>query len=220
MRVLAVAELFDEPARDHAPLRALLALDLREPGRDRRIVGGGAGEGACREGLAQGKGGCPAMRRHLIEHEPIVRRRGDHGDARVVLGAGADQSRSADVDSLDCRVEIGAARDGLLEGIEIDHEQVDRRDRVLLKRALMRLVPAHREQPAMDLGMQRLDPPVHHLGHLRDLGDVDDLEPGLAQQLGGAAGRDDLDAVAGECLGEIGKAGFVADREQRAGNLP
>ena len=167
MRVLAVAERLDELARDHAPLRALLALDVREPGRDRRIVGGGAGEGACRERFAQGKRRRAAMRRHLVEHAGIVGRLGDDGDARVVLGAGADQSRAADVDILDACGEIGAARDRLLEGIEIDHEKVDRRDRVLFKRALMRLVAAHREQPAVDLRMQRLDAPVHHLRHAR-----------------------------------------------------
>ena len=137
----------------------------------------------------------------------------------MVLGAGADQRRAADIDIFDAIVEIGAARDRLLEGVEIDHEQIDRRDRVLLKRALMRLVAAHGEQPAMNARMQRLDAAVHHFGNARDLGNVDHRDPGFAQELGGAAGGDDLDAVAAERVCELGKAGLVADGEQRARNL-
>ena len=219
MRVLAVAKRLDELAREHAPFRILLAIDIREPIRDRRIVSGGAGEGASRERFAQGKRRRPVMRRHFVEHEAVVGRLGDDGDARVVLGAGADESRAADVDRLDAGGDIGAARGRLLEGIEIDHEKVDRRDRVLFERALMRLVAAHREQPAMDLRMQRLDAPIHHLRPGRDLGNVDDLEPGIAQELGGAAGRDDLDPVTAERLGELGESRLVADREQRAFDL-
>ena len=71
----------------------------------------------------------------------------------------------------------------------------------------------------MDLRMQRLDPPIHHLRQAGDLGDVDHLDAGLAQQLGRAAGRDDVDAVPAQGAGKIGKAGLVADGKQRAGNL-
>ena len=93
----------------------------------------------------------------------------------MVLGSGADQRRAADVDSLDAAVEIGAVANRCLEGIEIDHEQIDRRDRVLFERALVRCVAPHGEQPAMDARMQRLDPPIQHLGHAGNLGYVGDL---------------------------------------------
>src|SRR5262245_43785889 len=80
-------------------------------------------------------------------------------------------------------------------------------------------VAAHGEQPAVNARMQRLDPPVQHLGALRDLGDVRGGDPRLTQGLRGAAGRDDLDALLAQGAGEIGKPCFVADRQQRAGNL-
>ena len=137
----------------------------------------------------------------------------------MILRRGADQRRPADVDILDASCEIGAARDRRLERIEIDREQVDRRDRVLGERPLVLVVAAHGEQPAVNPRMQRLDAPIQHLGALRDLGDVGDLDPGLAQGLGRAAGRDDLDALLAKCAREIGKTGLVADRQQRAGNL-
>ncbi len=68
-----------------------------------------------------------------------------------------------------------------VERVEIGGEQVDGVDRVIGERFEMRLVLAHGEQPAMDLRMQRLDPPIHHFGQAGDLGDVDHLDPGVAQ---------------------------------------
>ena len=47
----------------------------------------------------------------------------------------------------------------------------------------------------MHLGMQRLDPPVHHLGKAGEVGDVLDLQPGRGDRLRGAAGRDQFDAM-------------------------
>ncbi len=189
-----------------------------EPRGDRRVVGGGAGERAASERFAQRLRRRAAIGVHLGEHGGVVGRIDHDRDAIVVLGRGADHGRAADVDILDAGVEIGAARDRLLERIEIDGEQVDRRDGVIGERLLMRLVPAHGEKPAMNFRMQRLDPPVHHLGHARDLGDVGHRDAGVAQQLGGP-GRNDLDPVFPQGR-EIGKTGLVADREQRTGNLP
>ena len=80
-------------------------------------------------------------------------------------------------------------------------------------------VAAHGEQAAMDLRVQRLHPAVHHLGEAGDLGDVVTLRPASRKRLGGAAGRDELDALVAQRPGEIDEPRLVADREQRAGNL-
>ena len=77
-------------------------------------------------------------------------------------------------------------------------------------------VVADREQAAMHLGMQRLDAAVHHFGKAGQLGDVLDLQPGLGDRLRGAAGRDQLDAVAGQRLGELDQAGLVGNGNQGA----
>ncbi len=177
---------------------------------------GRAGKGLGRQRFPQGQCRRAAIGLHLGEHEPVVGGDDDDGDARMVLGAGADQGRPADVYVLDAAVEVAASLDRRLEGIEVDHKEVDAGDRVILQRPLMRLVPPHRQQAAVNFRVQRLDPPVHHFGATGDLGDVDHLDPGLAQKLGGAAGRDDLDPAGAQRLGEIGKTGLVADREQRA----
>ncbi len=91
---------------------------------------------------------------------------------------------------------------------------------MLAQGSLVVFVAAHREQAAMDFRMQRLYAPIHHLRHTGDLGDVGDVEAGVAQRLGGAPGRDEGNALRGEPTGEVDEPRLVADRKERAGNLP
>ena len=202
MRVLAIAQRLGQPADDGARLRRRLAEPAGKPRGDRRVVGRGAGEGARRQRLPQRTRRRAAMRVHLGDHQRVVGGVDHDRDAVVVLGPGADHGRPADVDGLDAGGEIRAAGHRLLERIEIGGQEVDRVDRMIGERLEMRLVLAQREQPAMDLRMQRLDPPIHHLRQAGDLGDVDHLDAGLAQQLGRAAGRDDVDAVPAQVRGQ------------------
>jgi hypothetical protein len=71
----------------------------------------------------------------------------------------------------------------------------------------------------MDLGVERLDPAVHHLGKAGEVGDVAHFQPGVAQRLGGAAGRDQVDTLRGERRPEFDDPGLVGDREKRAPDL-
>ena len=79
-------------------------------------------------------------------------------------------------------------------------------------------VVADREQAAMDLRVQRLHPAVHHFGKAGELGDVVDRQAGRRDRLRGAAGGDELDAVAGQRVGELDQAGLVGNGQQGAGN--
>ena len=72
------------------------------------------------------------------------------------------------------------------------------------------------EQAAVDLGMEGFDAAVEHFGEAGEFADVFDGEAGFAEGAGGAAGRDQFDAVAGERLGEVDEAGFVGDAEEGA----
>ncbi len=89
----------------------------------------------------------------------------------------------------------GALGGGRLEGIEINDQQIDRRDAVCLGGPRVLGVAADGEQAAVHLGMQRLEAAVHHLGKAGVLGDVGDGDAGLLQGLGRAAGRQHLDAA-------------------------
>ena len=55
-------------------------------------------------------------------------------------------------------------------------------------------IGAHGEDAAGDLGVHGLDAAVEHLGKAGDVGDVLHGDAGFAEQLGGAAGRDQLGA--------------------------
>src|SRR3546814_2258995 len=66
--------------------------------------------------------------------------------------------------------------------IEIDHHQIDRADRMVAHRRGVFGIVAHAEQPAMHLGVERLDAAVHHLGKAGEIGNVAHREPGVAQR--------------------------------------
>ena len=106
----------------------------------------------------------------------------------MVLGRRTHHRRAADVDVLDHLVALGALRNGRLEGIEVDHDQVDRTDIMLGHRGGMFGIVAHRQQPAVNRRVQRLDAAVHHFGEAGVFGHVLHRQPCIAQGLGGAAG--------------------------------
>jgi hypothetical protein len=78
--------------------------------------------------------------------------------------------RAADVDVLD-RVLQRAACLGhrLLEGVQVHHQDVDGADRVPVQRRHVVGMVTPRQQAAMDLGMQGLDPAVQHFGKTGEL---------------------------------------------------
>ena len=124
----------------------------------------------------------------LGQHARIVPGVHHHGDACVVLGGGADHGRPADVDILDAVGERGALRHRRLERIEVDHQQIDRRDAMLLCGRVVLGVAANRQQATVHLGVQCLEAAVHHLGKAGVLRHVLDGKPGVLQRLGGSAG--------------------------------
>ena len=219
MRVLAVAQRLDQFAAKGAEIRRVVLELKREPVRDRGVIGGGAGIGLCRETAAQRERCRALVGGKLVEHRLIILRFDDDGDVVVVLRRRADHRGAADVDVLDALLETGVLVDGRLERVEIDHEQIDRRDAVRFHRLGMFLVVADREQPAMHLGMQGLYATIHHLRKTGQLGDVPDLQPRRRDRLGGAAGGDQFDAVPGQRLRKLDQPGLVGNGQQSAGHL-
>ncbi len=82
----------------------------------------------------------------------------------------------------------------------------------------MLVIVAHRQQAAMDNGMQRLDAAVHHLRKAGDLRNILHGEARVAQRLGRAAGRDQLDAALRQRRREFDNTRFVGHRKQRPTN--
>jgi hypothetical protein len=109
----------------------------------------------------------------LVEHRHVLAGVGDDDDAVMVLGGASDHARATDIDVLDGLLE-GDARpgDGLLERVERHRHEVDGTDAVGLERRHVLRPLAAREDAPVDLRVERLHPPVEHLGKARDLGDV------------------------------------------------
>ncbi len=217
MRVLAVAQRLDQPPAEGAKIRRIGLELTREPVRDGCVIGGGAGVGFGGQTPSQGERGGTLMGRELVEHGLIILRLDDHGDIVVVLGRSADHRGPADIDILDAGLETGALIDRRLERVEIDNEQIDRRDAVALHRLGMFGIVADRQQSAMDLRMQGFYPTVHHLGKSGQLGYVPDLQSCRRERLRGAAGRDQLNTVGGQGAGEFDQSGFIGNGQQGAG---
>ena len=200
----------------HRGIRSL----RREEGRDRPIVGRGAAEGLTREAIARVVSEAAARRAQLVDHGSILRRVRDDRDARVVLGRGPDHGRPADVDLLD-RLRQGhiRPRHRRLKGIERHHDQVDGRDPVLLERVQVRGHVATRQDPPVDLGMQGLHAPVHHLGKSGDVRDVANGDARFPQEPRRPARREDLDAERGQRAAQIDEPGLVVNAHQRAADF-
>ena len=218
MRVLAVAQRLDEMAADGTVGRSGLCELIREPVGDRGVVGAGAGVGLGCELAAQRQRGRTVMLRELGQHDGVVAWFDHHSDVVVILGRRADHGGAADVDILDAGFEIGIARDRGLERVEIDHEEIDRPNAVCAHRGGVIVIVADGEQPAMHLGMQRLDPAVHHFGKAGEIGDVEHGQAGVRQCLARTAGRDQLDSTLGQRSREVHEAGLVGNGKQRAGD--
>ena len=151
----------------------------------------------------------------LGEHLTIVGRVDHYRHAAVVLGCCTQHGRAADVDVFD-RIAQGAvkARDGLGEGIEIDHQQVDRPDAVMGECLHMLGQVAACQQATVHLGMQGFDPAIEHFGKTGVVGYFGDREPGLAQQFGGASGREQADPKGGQLRGQLDDASLVGNADQ------
>ena len=160
----------------------------------------------------------------LFEHRRVVLGVGHHADAAlfvaVILRRGADHGRAADVDVLDGVVER-AARLGhsLAEGIEIHHHQIDGRDAMLCHHCQMLRQIAPAENAAMHFRVEGLDAAIEHLGKAGVVGNVGDVESGIAQQLGGAAGGQQLDPELSQAAGKIHRAALVGNADERLCDL-
>ena len=68
---------------------------------------------------------------------------------------------------------------------------------------------APRQDPAVDLRVQRLHPAVHHLRKAGKFADITDFKTKFAKPGGGAAGRNQLDIVPRQAGGQLLESGLV-----------
>ena len=184
-----------------------------EPAGDHHVISGGGGVGLAGEALAQRKRSTP--RSEAGNDLGIVGGVSDDRHEGMVLGRRADHRRAADVDILDDLVTASALRDGLREGVEIDHDEVDRADAMLVHRRGVSGIVAHREKPAVDHRVKRLYAAVHHFGEAGQVGHIAHVMAHVTQGPGSSAGRNELDPVGDERGGERFEATLVGQRQER-----
>src|SRR5262249_4370176 len=100
--------------------------------------------------------------------------------------------------------------------IEADDEEIDRLDAVRAHGGGVIRVVTDGEQAAMDLGMQRLHPAVHHFGEAGHLGDIERANAGVRQRLAGASSRDELDSRRRQRARELDEARLVGNGDEGA----
>jgi hypothetical protein len=145
----------------------------------------------------------------------IVVRIDDDEHVAEALGSRAHQARTANVDLLDQRVEFHAfSLRGLHERIEVDDHDIDRLDAEAGEYLEVVGMVAAREDAAVDRGMERLHPALHHLGNARHLRNGRHRQPGLGQRPRGATGRDQREPARDQAASEVGDAGLVGHAQQ------
>ena len=139
----------------------------------------------------------------------------EDGDVLVVLCCAANHGRATNVDVLDG---VGQGATGLGdcggERIEVDHDHVDWLDTVL--RHDVAIEVATTEDTTVDLRMQGLDPAVHHFRKTGVVGYFNSLDALFAQQLVGATGGEDFNALGGKLAGKVDDASLVGNADQCA----
>ena len=210
MRVFAVAQgavqlvvSVEVGGEDIATLNAKL---LREVIGDGAVVVSGVIEGLGHQAAAQRQVEGTAF--DGGDDFGVVGRTNHDADRGVVLRRRAHQRRAANVDVFHGVFEshVGFVH-GFAEGIEVDDDEVNRRNAVFEHDGVVRTAPA--KNAAVDSGVQGFHPPRHHFREAGVLAYVLDGKPRLTQRLRRAAGREDFYPAGGEAGGKFDNATFV-----------
>ena len=223
VRVLAVAQdvrLLEGRPGPRGEAAAVGGVGIRRPhpAGHRDVVGRRVDERLRREPLARLERE-PAGR-HGLQDGVVGRGRGDDGDARVVLGRGADHRRSADVDLLDALVGRRAGLHGLPERVEVDDDELERLDPELVELGEVVGLAGVGEDPGVHPRVEGLDPALEALGEAGEVGHLGDGEAEVGDEPGRAAGRDEGDAGVVQTADQVLEAALVVDGDERPADGP
>jgi hypothetical protein len=132
----------------------------------------------------------------------------------VILGRGPDHGGAADVDLLDRLLERDAvARDRLDERIEVAADKVNLVQAMALQRFHVLGLVAPSEDAGVHTWVERLDPPVHHLGKTCQVTHRMGVDCSILDRIERAACGVDLVPESRKPAGEGRQATLVANRE-------
>ena len=128
----------------------------------------------------------------------------------MVFRRAAQHRRPADVDVLNRVVQFHVRPgDGLLEGIKIYDDEINRPNVMCADCGFVRFVAANEQQAAVNFWMERFDAAIEHFGKAGVFADVFHRQPGLAQRFGGAAGGKNFNSGFCQNLCERNQARFI-----------
>mmetsp|Transcript_8361 Transcript_8361/g.19738 ORF Transcript_8361/g.19738 Transcript_8361/m.19738 type:complete len:546 (-) Transcript_8361:147-1784(-) len=210
VRVAAILEGHLKLERDRLLRRGLGDL-ARHPSAHRRVVGGSEGVGGSCHVLSEGKSSAAGVVRHLLGELRILRWTGEDSHCRVVLRGGPDHRWTSDVDVLDAGGKIAALGHCLLEGVQVDHYEVDLADSVLLHLALVSGVAAGRQEASVNLRVQRLHSSIKDLRGASVVSHILDSAAKITEFGGCAARGEDVDALRSKELSQVLQTCLVED---------
>jgi hypothetical protein len=157
-----------------------------------------------------------AVRLQRLEDPRVVGGVDEDDDVAVVLRRRSQEARPADVDVFDQLVPSRLAVEGALKVVEVHDHDVDRLDAVLVHLRSMGLELSSGQDAAEDLGVERLHPPVEHLGRAGEVRQVAHVDARRANGAGRPARGQELGAELREPACQLVDAGLVGDAQQRA----
>jgi hypothetical protein len=217
MRVLSVTQSIAEGERQMQGLRPRSRLfrllgTRRKPFGNPSVVMRGVRVGLGRQTPPQR--GIGAAQKQGIDHCSVVARINDHRNAIMVFGRGAQHCRPTDINVLD-GVFVAAIRlgDGGLERIQIDYQQIDRRDAVLRHDGIIGATAP--EQATVDFRVQGLDPTIHDFRKASDVAHFAHSDARLTQRVRRAASGEQFDICRPQSGRKRDQTGFVGYRQER-----
>ena len=218
MRVLPVTQARHE--RERKRKRRFGRLLLVQESSNRAIVVGGLDKRLNGEAFAQFQRRLAPVIAHRFQDGVVIARVHHHGDRFVILGRAPNHGGPADIDLFDgFRQGDVRFRDRRFKRIEVHHDEIDWLEAALFRLGLMQRVAPLVEQAAMDARMKRLDPPFQHFRKIGEARDVSHGHSFLAQQVGRAAGGNNIDALFLERAREGAHAFLVRNGDEGAGDF-
>ena len=153
------------------------------------------------------------------EQLAIHHNRGNDQRILVVLSRSANQRDTADVDLLDNGLLLGAACHGLLEGVEINDNQIDLGDSILRHLLAVALVVAAAQDTTEHAGVQSLDATTQDRGITRQVLNCRSLQTERVDESQRTARRIQLHATGSQRLDYFVQSVFIKDRDQCTFNL-
>ena len=211
MGVLAIAQHFAVTA---ALLEDGQLFGLVEVVENGGVVVAADVEGIGREAVALLEGGAAVLLLVEFQEFGVVVHSGYDDHVVEVLGGGADEADAADVDFLNDVLLRGTAGHRLLEGVEVDDDEVNLGNLVFGQLLAVAVHVAAGQDTTEHLGVQRLHTAAQNRGVAREALHGNGFDAEVMDEFVGAAGGVDGHSLGVKSANDVLQAVLVEDRDE------